>query len=319
METAGLCGASNDPIDHYEGGSCLWFNQGCGIGCSNCTGTTSPCKSTMQPTIKQGDTRLRTYTDYSSQDRTKNNPWRAPGYAPVENACGIAGGWDQEGAPGNGGYPPAGIKQGMLGTDLPEVPQEHQARWEAGSLQNVSWSITANHGGGYQYRLCPKSRGLTEDCFQDMPLTPVGPQYVKFGTVFVPGVDDDLDRSTRSFPAVRVSEGVKPAGSVWTRNPIPACDDPYGGAEMHGDCKGSQFKPMFPDLFGFGLGRCNSMLPGLTCSDEEYSMWVNRFNFNIIDTVEVPEGIEGEYVLSWRWDSEQTPQVWAGCSDVLIV
>ena len=25
----------------------------------------------------------------------------------------------------------------------------------------------------------------------------------------------------------------------------------------------------------------------------------------------------GEYVLSFRWDCEQTPQIWAGCSDII--
>jgi hypothetical protein len=27
----------------------------------------------------------------------------------------------------------------------------------------------------------------------------------------------------------------------------------------------------------------------------------------------------GEYVLSWRWDVEQSPQVWANCADITIV
>ena len=28
--------------------------------------------------------------------------------------------------------------------------------WKSGTEVNVSWAITANHGGGYQYRLCPR-------------------------------------------------------------------------------------------------------------------------------------------------------------------
>merc|ERR1712216_1067635 len=32
--------------------------------------------------------------------------------------------------------------------------------------QDVGWNIIANHGGGYAYRLCPKSSNLTEACFQ---------------------------------------------------------------------------------------------------------------------------------------------------------
>jgi len=32
------------------------------------------------------------------------------------------------------------------------------------------WSIRANHGGGYQYRLCPLEDTLTEECFKKMPM-----------------------------------------------------------------------------------------------------------------------------------------------------
>ena len=35
----------------------------------------------------------------------------------------------------------------------------------------------------------------------------------------------------------------------------------------------------------------------------------------VIDLLEIPETIEpGEYVLQYRYDSEQTPQVWNTCS-----
>ena len=38
------------------------------------------------------------------------------------------------------------------------------------------------------------------------------------------------------------------------------------------------------------------------------------------DLVEVPETLEpGEYVLSFRWDSQQTPQVWNSCANIKIV
>jgi len=43
------------------------------------------------------------------------------------------------------------------------------------------------------------------------------------------------------------------------------------------------------------------------------------FAFNIVDKVKIPDGLEsGDYVLSWRWDAEQTKQVWMQCSDVRI-
>ena len=30
----------------------------------------------------------------------------------------------------------------------------------------VAWSMVANHGGGYSYRLCPATQAPTEACFQ---------------------------------------------------------------------------------------------------------------------------------------------------------
>ena len=38
------------------------------------------------------------------------------------------------------------------------------------------------------------------------------------------------------------------------------------------------------------------------------------------DFVVVPDKLEpGEYVLGWRWDVEETAQVWSSCSDITIV
>ena len=37
------------------------------------------------------------------------------------------------------------------------------------------------------------------------------------------------------------------------------------------------------------------------------------------DLVEVPEDLEpGDYVLSFRWDCQHTPQVWNSCSNIKI-
>ena len=46
------------------------------------------------------------------------------------------------------------------------------------------------------------------------------------------------------------------------------------------------------------------------------SIW----EWSILDTVEVPADLEpGAYVLSWRWDCEQSAQVWQNCADVTLV
>ncbi len=39
----------------------------------------------------------------------------------------------------------------------------------------------------------------------------------------------------------------------------------------------------------------------------------------IMDKVRVPADTPpGEYVLGWRWDCEQTAQVWQSCADITI-
>jgi len=43
-----------------------------------------------------------------------------------------------------------------------------------------------------------------------------------------------------------------------------------------------------------------------------------KFTFGIVDLVKVPDVPPGDYVLSWRWDVEQLPQVWSNCADVKI-
>jgi len=39
--------------------------------------------------------------------------------------------------------------------------------------------------------------------------------------------------------------------------------------------------------------------------------------FSVMDEVRVPNKV-GEYVLSWRWDCEETDQVWNSCADIVI-
>ena len=91
--------------------------------------------------------------------------------------------------------------------------------WKRGTKTEVAFGITANHGGGYSYRLCkvPEEgvKGLSEECFQNTPLNFVGDkQWVQYGEEITSRIE---------FPAVRTNVGTFPEGSQWTRNPIPAC------------------------------------------------------------------------------------------------
>jgi uncharacterized surface protein with fasciclin (FAS1) repeats len=66
-------------------------------------------------------------------------------------------------------------------------------------------------------------------------------------------------------------------------------------------------------MFGYG----NKDPPGFGNNSPEMTPFIP--DWKIVDKVQVPEGLSGDYVVSWRWDSEQTPQVWTSCAIVTIV
>ena len=54
---------------------------------------------------------------------------------------------------------------------LPPTEPARVPQWEAGSTPRVAWGMRFNHGGGYQYRLCPMEQWpCTEADFQRRPL-----------------------------------------------------------------------------------------------------------------------------------------------------
>lgn len=364
LEGGGLC----------EYGACLWFNQGCTIGCPKCGGVASGfngCgKDQGNATLPQS---ARTYHTWAPECGIY--PWCAPGSAPIMNPCGVAGGDKHQGTPGNGGDAPPGYKLGDNGTDMRQGAKGLLRTWKVGAVVDVAWAVIANHGGGYQYRLCPKGSEQTEACFQNMPLEFVGNesfiQFCNLSETAAANTSAGFMRNSTpesfppqklfpkpcskkqrtAIPAVRVSTGTLPEGSTWTRNPIPACAGILGGAYNVG-ChvstipgkypapKASQFQfpPAGPDqmrpgllLGGFGEGACfgcNQKLNPKDCNEfgkagrnnctiDETKAQI--FQFSVVDKVRVPNVKPGEYTVSFRWDCEQTPQIWSSCSDVTIV
>lgn len=202
--------------------------------------------------------------------------------------------------PYGGNDPAPFVDQGHGGSKLPKLVEK--TVWIAGSTAEVAWGIFANHGGGYSYRLCPAGSELTEECFQKMPLDFVGnTQWLQFG--------DGMDTSNRTeVPASTMKEGTFPPGSQWRRNPVPACAGGNmgtgGGTGPQNPCNVPEFPPSMPGVFGGGLGGN----PKQIVSAE----------VGIVDRVHVPKVPPGDYVLSFRWDCEQTPQVWQNCADVTI-
>jgi len=319
------------------GGSCLWFVQGTTIGCAEADGVSGlatdkrHCKDHFEPTIKFDDKHLRTIAlndVYRLMDFTKYHPWRYPGTAPVPEPCGIAGGWYHDGEKYAGTQAPPGVAQGASGLQFPYNQSLYaKTEWVAGTAAEVAWSMNANHGGGYQYRLCPAHSEQTEACFQAGSLKFAGnTQWIQFG--------NGMDANNRTeVPATTVpGDLVVPKGSTWRKNPIPMCNSPVSGgsqafrrAKHRFDiaylssrfCFGPTFEPPMPGLYGFGGATCGSEFAERDCTTDEY--FKQDFHFSIVDKVEVPSDLApGEYTLSFRWDSEQTSQVWVSCADVKV-
>lgn len=349
------------------GQSCLWWSQGCSIGCKECATAipgfdqfhgvapqagklgfnTRYCNSSWNsegahvPMInatlpKKAWTLNIAAEEGSVEDAYKFNPWRAPGYAPVIDPCGQAGGkYKNQTIGGDSIYSTTPLAtMGDMGSKLPKLPASFkQAKWVAGEYAEVAWGPLYNHGGGYQYRLCSAKEALTEECFQKTPLEfDRTKQTLVWNTKAVPGHDSSTPAipagagSTLRFPVpepIFVDEGTWPRKSTWARDPLPRIQDNLAGLANASSCPGPNgksgpgclsFKPPCPWDHGMlnctGNG-CHGTGMGACSAD-----WVIGL---VSDMVMIPKNlVPGEYVLSWRWDCEETAQIWANCADVTI-
>uniref|UniRef100_A0A7S4B7Q2 Chitin-binding type-4 domain-containing protein n=1 Tax=Chrysotila carterae TaxID=13221 RepID=A0A7S4B7Q2_CHRCT len=311
--------------------------QGCSIGCPACDNVTqhsmgkSLCAApAAHPTLpKWAWTMNRWAVEGSVNDTYRFHPWRAPGTAPVADACGMAGGSPSIGGGAAVFSSTPFAKQGDLGSHV--LPRSApQVTWKAGGVVEVAWGIRANHGGGYQYRLCPASEPLTEACFQQTPLKFVGKQKLRY-------VDGS---ETAPFEPTLVSEGVVPAGAAWMMNPVPRIDFDSvnsGQPQAWKECRpGEQtYDTSFPMSLAcrqFEPAACKERtrmhgmpwapIPGkpYPTGDVQGECSGDFVSALIVDHVEVPRTLPpGEYVLGWRWDCEETAQVWSSCADVAVV
>lgn len=305
-------GTINYPPPRNPSGT-LWFTEGAAIGC-DAPRHVSPmkwalpwplggfCKNQMEPTLT--DPTFRTYTS-----SVKVTPWHAPGFAPVYSPCGLtAGGYEEHQE--NGDVPPPGFRPGFDGLGLPPLAQQPKV-WPAGSKQEVWWSIAANHGGGYSYRLCPQSQPLTEECFQKHVLNFAGEEsWIIYG-----GLNS---KNRTEIRANRTREGTSPPGSQWTKVPIPSCAGAAGGG--YGEkCDEPQFPTPVPGLWGNGPSNSCAGQPESGHTPAQLAWCSKKMAFNIVDLVEIPEDLPaGDYLLSFRWDCEQTPQIWSQCADITV-
>ena len=321
-----------------NGQASFWYSQGCFIGCDKCDHKNGRiqadlCGKGFNATIT--DPRFRTVnrfaTALSPDDIYKHNPWRAPGLAPVADACGLAGGtpWSknvsEEGKYINTSF----AHHGMKGSELP--PMETGVSWTIGGEAEVSWQVRNNHGGGYSYRLCPAGEPLSEACFQRSPLDFV---RGKSALVFANG-------TRLPIPGVFVDEGTTPRGSTWALIPIaptwlgPRClppSPPYPNS-THDECEAWENQNIdgpcepCPQSLGSDCSRCdNNGTPSFApyCDAAQGCAGVGdgdqAGHVAALDVVKVPSGLKpGKYVLGWRYDCEATAQVWSNCADVTLV
>lgn len=345
--------SSKDPrhLSGSNGEACFWFSNGCDIGCDKCDGDTGqkiPCCNTKflykgngtvpswggdgivpdpefmasfdrdkvrpafvkypsrKPTIC--DPKLRTINTNaecgSKEDFWYYTPWRYPGIAPVIDSCGTAGGrlkGQGQGSAGASYIPTPNAKVGDAGSKLPPLPTG--TLWTVGSDAEVAWALKAWHGGGYSYRLCEVGNDLNEDCFQRMHLNFTGNSSLRWG-----GVGGKRVYFNSSAKGWEVTTGTVPRNSMWRKLPIPRTVSNwfmYGASfepvcEESDECKNSHYKAPKD-------GVCK-------CSGE----WNDEVE--IVDKIHIPASLKpGKYVLGWRWDCEESTQVWGSCSDVTIV
>jgi len=64
------------------------------------------------------------------------------------------------------------------------------------------------------------------------------------------------------------------------------------------------YDPNAPASGGFG-GLCSG--------------WYGPDNLEVVDAVRVPASLAaGAYVVQWRWDCEESSQIWTNCADVTV-
>jgi hypothetical protein len=138
-----------------------------------------------------------------------------------------------------------------------------------------------------QYRLCPLSDDLTEECFKRTPIPFAGKTWLLWG-----------DGTRMAINGTYLDEGTEPVNSTWAMNPLPFSDNSTG-PEFAPPCDETV------DRHVNDTGRCSGRFP---------------YAVSIVDALVVPSDLSpGPYVLGFRYDCEATAQVWSSCADIDIV
>jgi len=311
------------------GQACFWFSQGCTPGCDQCSGNgdrypnfdhcPDQAKSLKPSDILSKDywTGDKQWKEGSSYDIYKFNPWRAPGKAPIFDPCGMAGGRWTETFNAAAFNTTTFAKMGDLGSDVLKARPTGTV-WTKGGVAATRWTMTANHGGGYLFRLCPANEPLTEECFQKTPLKFASEKSVlRFAD---PSKDKVID-------AITVQHG---GGIGWRLVPKPKttfenCD--YNATKEGHHCKWKcpgcgaptyAADESCPDICAKHWPGTQDDRPIVQPYPDQTGAPITEFATE--DSIVVPSDITaGDYVLGWRWDCEHSSQIWHSCSDITIV
>lgn len=210
-------------------------------------------------------------------------PWAAPGKAELWSVCGVNGGHKNKNDRDKHGKEYSKPRDGL---DMP--PSLTTTKWEIGKTAEVGFALTKNHGGGYQWRLCPgysESSHPPASCFEANPLTFASDTTTVHWT----------DGHKQSFKAITLSGShVTPANSQFRTIQIPMTCSHFDGSRTE-PCSG-----------------CHGVYDK---KDDVRQEWP----FSLVDTVHVPNVPTGHAWLQWRWDNEHQDQVWTNCADIEIV
>ena len=156
--------------------------------------------------------------------------------------------------------------------------------WKRGATAEVGWSIQANHGGGYNYRLCKADSTLDEDCFKRTPLDFVGRSSFRWNGV---------GGKQHFFEGTYVKDS---RSATWAMNPVPRNDTFQTG---------ESFAPKCDEVPGCNAHQWTNESQTAQDSTCRCSGIWGPYNMEIVDTVLIPADLTpGAYVLGWRYDCE---------------
>eukprot|EP00756_Hemistasia_phaeocysticola_P029420 Hpha_TRINITY_DN16231_c0_g6::TRINITY_DN16231_c0_g6_i1::g.13212::m.13212 len=162
-----------------------------------------------------------------------------------------------------------------------------QATYKAGSVITVEWCVSdiADHGGVYSYRLCTDDALVSK--FIDPSHTPTTAEMEALEKCFQAGVLKCSDVPGQSCPVhpdcVGTGWGCETSNGTWFN-----C-----GPHDSGRCEARSI----------AVGSCNTH--------------GNKGSI-LRDQVKLPDHVSNHTLLGFRWDSEDTPQLWMQCADISI-